>query len=130
MNNSNVTLPKLWRGLPIALSKITTTEDNIHFRNNEYIAHVELPSENQSIFLEEGDYVELEPTQEGFDGHVFQYHKEITQNGILHHFKPTSNFLNREEIIIEHLSELNILAKILFSFCELSEGIHFQQFEE
>ncbi|EPI39914.1 hypothetical protein [Enterococcus faecalis] len=130
MEYSKVLLPNNWRGLPIYLSRIVTTDDNSYFRNNDIVACGVLKGTQYSDYVKNGDFVQLESTNEEFVGHVFRYELEVTQSGTLHHFLPTSKFLNAKEIIVKELSDITILSKVLFIFHELSEDIEFSQYEE
>lgn len=130
MENSKVILPNNWRGLPIYLSRIVTTDDNKYFRNNDIVGWADLKGEKYSDYVKNGDFVQLESLDEEFSGHVFRYELEVTQAGTLHHFLPTSNFLNAKEITVKKMSDITILSKVLFIFHEMSEDIKFSQYEE
>ncbi|EPH89997.1 hypothetical protein D922_03372 [Enterococcus faecalis 06-MB-DW-09] len=124
MENLEVAIPQFWKGLPVRLSRIVTTDDNPYLNNGDFAAFIQILGD-PSDFIKPGDLLCLETDSKGFEGHVFEYHVKVETKGVRHIFSPISQFLERDEIVIDDLSEVQIKGKLLCSFRGLSEGISF-----
>lgn len=124
MKTIEIAIPQTWKGLPIKLSRIITTEDNRFLNNGDIAAFIQI-SNDPSNYIKSGDLICLETDSEGFDGHIFKYEPVVDIKGVKHVFIPISQFLERNEIVVDDLSEAPIKGKMLCSFRGLSEGISF-----
>lgn len=124
METIEIAIPQTWKGLPIKLSRIITTEDNRFLNNGDIAAFIQI-SNDPSNYIKSGDLICLETDSVGYDGHIYMYQPLVDTKGVKHVFLPISQFLERDEIVADNFSEVPIKGKMLCSFRGLSEGISF-----
>ncbi|QXN86324.1 hypothetical protein KV134_08945 [Tetragenococcus halophilus] len=130
MESVYITLPNTWKGLPVHLSSITTTEDNRSLNNEDTVLVASLINQNVIDFISDYDVLLLKSKDEEFESHAFKYNKIVNEDSVTHKFTPLSKFLGKKTFEATSINDVSIIGKVLCSFKGVSEEIMFKQFNE
>lgn len=130
MEPIDIVLPHTWRGFPVHLSSITTTDDSKILNNGDIVLVASLNKQNVINFIRDKDVLLLESQNEEFESHAFEYNRIVNEDGMTHKFIPLSKFLDKKTFETTSINDVNIVGKVLCSFKNVSEEIQFKQFND